>query len=255
MVSFQGLKDFFFNEDPDNLEKIGSFYTIISIVCGYVVFVTYVGPRLMRGRKPFKLNKILITYNACIVLINAFITYKIGTHTYPRLYMMCWSRDSYDIDYHIKYIFKYAWWFYLSKYADLLDTLFFVLRKKWRQISFLHVFHHGTIVFVCWLGIYLKHRGLYLAFGMPINAFIHVCTYSYYTLAAFGPRMQKFLWWKKYLTFLQVGQFIVGLIFIFSTIALGCEELEPIFIIVIPFGITLLLLFVNFYNKNYVKSD
>ena len=30
--------------------------------------------------------------------------------------------------------------------------------------------------------------------------------YSYYALAALGPRLQPFLWWKKYLTQLQLGQ-------------------------------------------------
>jgi len=30
--------------------------------------------------------------------------------------------------------------------------------------------------------------------------------YSYYMLAAIGPQMQKYLWWKKYLTVLQMVQ-------------------------------------------------
>ena len=28
--------------------------------------------------------------------------------------------------------------------------------------------------------------------------------YSYYLFAAFGPRFQKYLWWKKYLTVMQM---------------------------------------------------
>jgi hypothetical protein len=37
-----------------------------------------------------------------------------------------------------------------------------------------------------------------------INSFVHIIMYSYYLLAAFGPEMQKYLWWKKYLTTLQI---------------------------------------------------
>lgn len=33
--------------------------------------------------------------------------------------------------------------------------------------------------------------------------------YSYYSLASFGPEMQKYLWWKKYITQLQLLQFAV----------------------------------------------
>lgn len=37
-----------------------------------------------------------------------------------------------------------------------------------------------------------------------LNASIHMIMYSYYFLAALGPQMQKYLWWKKYLTRLQI---------------------------------------------------
>lgn len=37
-----------------------------------------------------------------------------------------------------------------------------------------------------------------------INTFVHVIMYSYYGLAALGPHMQKYLWWKRYLTSLQL---------------------------------------------------
>jgi hypothetical protein len=41
-----------------------------------------------------------------------------------------------------------------------------------------------------------------------LNAFIHIVMYTYYMMAAIGPEMQKYLWWKKYLTILQMIQFI-----------------------------------------------
>lgn len=36
-------------------------------------------------------------------------------------------------------------------------------------------------------------------FGL-LNTFVHIIMYTYYMLAAMGPEMQKYLWWKKYLT-------------------------------------------------------
>ena len=41
-------------------------------------------------------------------------------------------------------------------------------------------------------------------FGALINSFIHVVMYTYYGLSALGPHMQKYLWWKKYLTVMQL---------------------------------------------------
>lgn len=39
-----------------------------------------------------------------------------------------------------------VYYFYCLKLLDLCDTIFFVLRKKTRQISFLHVYHHLAVV-------------------------------------------------------------------------------------------------------------
>jgi hypothetical protein len=45
-------------------------------------------------------------------------------------------------------------------------------------------------------------------FGL-FNTAIHVVMYSYYSLASFGPEIQKYLWWKKYITQMQLLQFVV----------------------------------------------
>ena len=42
------------------------------------------------------------------------------------------------------------------------------------------------------------------AYAASINAFIHVIMYFYYGLSALGPAYQKYLWWKRYLTQLQL---------------------------------------------------
>jgi len=42
------------------------------------------------------------------------------------------------------------------------------------------------------------------AIGTIVNSFVHVAMYSYYFLTALGPNTQKHLWWKKYLTCIQI---------------------------------------------------
>jgi hypothetical protein len=55
-----------------------------------------------------------------------------------------------------------------------------------------------------------------------INSFIHVVMYSYYALSSLGPNVQKYLWWKKYITIMQLWQFVIyamygALVFMFQT--------------------------------------
>ena len=40
------------------------------------------------------------------------------------------------------------WLFFANKYLELLDTIWIILRKKFNQLSFLHVYHHSTILLV-----------------------------------------------------------------------------------------------------------
>lgn len=46
-----------------------------------------------------------------------------------------------------------AYCYYLLKILDLFDTIFFVLRKKAQQISFLHVYHHVAILLGGWIAV------------------------------------------------------------------------------------------------------
>ena len=40
--------------------------------------------------------------------------------------------------------------------------------------------------------------------GALINSIVHVVMYSYYALSCLGPSVQKYLWWKKHITHLQL---------------------------------------------------
>ena len=41
-------------------------------------------------------------------------------------------------------------------------------------------------------------------FSASLNSAVHVVMYAYYLLAAMGPRLQPYLWWKQYLTSMQL---------------------------------------------------
>lgn len=41
-------------------------------------------------------------------------------------------------------------------------------------------------------------------FACMLNSLVHTIMYSYYGLAALGPSVQKYLWWKRYITMIQL---------------------------------------------------
>jgi GNS1/SUR4 family len=52
--------------------------------------------------------------------------------------------------------------------------------------------------------IWVEISGGHGTFLGLINTFVHIIMYSYYLLTALGPGVQKYLWWKKHITRLQM---------------------------------------------------
>ena len=46
---------------------------------------------------------------------------------------------------------RWVWWLMLLKMCELGDTVIFILRKKYKQSSFLHIYHHVTTVSLAWI--------------------------------------------------------------------------------------------------------
>lgn len=93
--------------------------------------------------------------------------------------------------------------FVLSKIAELFDTVFIILRK--RPLSFLHWYHHATVLLFCWITYVNSNPGLVF---ISMNYFVHSVMYSYYFLSAF----KKWPKWinPQYITVLQISQMVVG---------------------------------------------
>jgi elongation of very long chain fatty acids protein 7 len=71
-------------------------------------------------------------------------------------------------------------------------------------------------------------------------------------LAAVGPEMQKYLWWKKYLTTIQMIQFIAIIVHALQLLIRNPCNYPILFsYLVLPMAIMFLLLFASFYNKTY----
>lgn len=48
-------------------------------------------------------------------------------------------------------MFNLCYVYYLSKLSEFADTIFFVLRKKKSQISWLHLYHHSLTPIEAWI--------------------------------------------------------------------------------------------------------
>lgn len=96
-----------------------------------------------------------------------------------------------------------AYLYFILKLSDLLDTVFFVLRKKTNQITFLHLYHHSMMCLTSYY--FVKNCVIGHVALMPIiNMFVHTIMYAYYLATCLRPKLKQSMWWKKHITQVQL---------------------------------------------------
>ena len=222
---------------------------MIAICIIYVYLVKVWGPNFMKNREPFQPKKFLLVYNAFQVISSSYLFVL-----FLQSGWLEYSFFSQAIDYTEKgYQMIYCLWItQILKYVDMIDTFCFVARKKFNQVSVLHVYHHSVMTINVWIGLRFMPGG-HGTFVGPINSFVHIVMYSYYLIAGLGPQYQKYLWWKAYVTKLQLAQFVLVLIHS-AQLLISNDCNYPIFLayLIIAQAIIFFALFSNFYIKAYL---
>ncbi|XP_059151710.1 elongation of very long chain fatty acids protein 4-like [Physella acuta] len=240
------------NGDPRVSEwfLMNNLASVLTIILLYLLMVKH-GPAFMEKRPPFQLSQLLVVYNFALVILSAYIFFEMFAVGVIRGYNLFCQPVNYENTAIGLREASVSWWYFISKIVELLDTAFFILRKKNGQVTFLHVYHHSTMTVLCWYAAKYVPGGEKFYNG-GFNSLIHVFMYTYYGLAAMGPQVQKYLWWKRYLTEFQLVQFLgVNARSIFSFFSGPCEYPTWINVVALLYSSSLLLLFLNFYLKTY----
>ncbi|XP_065157024.1 very long chain fatty acid elongase 2-like [Atheta coriaria] len=228
---------------------MGSPFPIIIIMSAYWYMIKN-GEKWMANRPAYNIKFFIQTYNILQVLVCGFLGIR-ALHIILQRDLVCITHFT-DSEYDLKVIF-YTWLYYLIKISDLLDTVFFVLRKKFTQISTLHVYHHTLMVSVGWIINKYYPAGELVWLGL-LNSIVHVFMYFYYFCAVmFDGKIN--IWWKKYITQAQILQFItLGTIYTIKLFDSTCEYPKGMLVFHLGQVSLLCYMFVNFYYNAYIKQ-
>ncbi|CAI0375740.1 unnamed protein product [Linum tenue] len=149
-------------------------------------------------------------------------------------------------------LFFWAQIFYLSKYLEFGDTLLIILSRSNQRLTFLHVYHHATVVVMCYL--WLSTAQSLFPVALVTNATVHVVMYGYYFCTALGSRPR----WKRLVTDFQIVQFVFsfgisGLLLYYHFAGGGCSGMAG-WCFNAVFNASLLALFVDFHGKSYAAA-
>ncbi|CAH0713848.1 unnamed protein product, partial [Brenthis ino] len=225
---------------------------VMMIMFLYHRFVRSWGPTFMADRPAYNLKSLIVLYNVLQIYLNGLLAVQCLRWLYlPGHYSLWCQKINYEDNYIERLVIDYVWLYYVIKLIDLLDTVFFVLRKKFRQVSFLHVYHHLGMCFLGFIGTKYVPGGHGIMLGF-INSIVHAVMYSYYLISIVRPEWVR-IWWKKYITQMQILQFLL-LILHFGHIIFepSCGYPKWVSFVFLPHNIFILFLFSDFYIKEYI---
>ncbi|XP_052129079.1 elongation of very long chain fatty acids protein 7-like isoform X1 [Frankliniella occidentalis] len=239
------IKDWFLMSSP---------FPTLAIMGIYLWFVKDYGPKLMQNRPAYDLKRTMQIYNLIQVFLSGYTCYKLLAHGWLTRYSWRCEPTVFSLDDPEDYIVAtMVHLYYVTKIIDLLDTIFFTLRKKWNQISFLHVYHHCGMVALSWSAVKWFTTG-HGSMIMMLNSGVHTLLYLYYFLTSVSSEYNS-AWWKKYLTTIQLVQFMYICIHFGQTVLHNpCHFGWVGQVVVIPQNVFIFTLFADFYYKTYIAK-
>eukprot|EP00658_Telonema_sp_P-2_P026415 TRINITY_DN20663_c0_g1_i7.p2 TRINITY_DN20663_c0_g1~~TRINITY_DN20663_c0_g1_i7.p2 ORF type:complete len:265 (-),score=108.87 TRINITY_DN20663_c0_g1_i7:140-934(-) len=197
---------------------------------------------LLKGCKPLNVKYPMMLYN--VIQVVASTTMTIGLAPYLLNYVFNLNgKFNATIEFWVLF-------HYVTKFLDMFDSLFMVLRQKDDQLSFLHVYHHCTIgaIWGCLLHFGFGNGAAF--FGAWINSLVHALMYFHYFWTSLGLRNP----FKKYLTLFQMFQFSLCILQAVLVLVFDQQFTLEWAVLQLCYHMTLLYLFLKFYLKSNGKK-
>eukprot|EP00761_Pharyngomonas_kirbyi_P012599 gb/GECH01012626.1/.p1 GENE.gb/GECH01012626.1/~~gb/GECH01012626.1/.p1 ORF type:complete len:274 (+),score=42.80 gb/GECH01012626.1/:1-822(+) len=232
-------------------------WSLPSVAVILYLIMVFGGQKVMSQRKGMELRPVLALWNLFLTILSVcmFVGITIPAVNIVRhkswLYLAC-DFEQTDSGADIFWI----WVFALSKYAELIDTLFLVLRR--RPVSFLHWYHHASVLFYTWMAFYYRvSAGRVFAL---VNSLVHCFMYFYYFMAAAFRYKAS---WGRFLTQGQIAQMFLGMLVTLLWFVLqhtdesrcGCHNPEIMIAATAVLYASYAYLFLQFYFSRHKKTS
>lgn len=213
----------------------------------------------MRGRPKYDLRGPLMTWSLLLAVFSLLGFCINGVHHISYFFQHGWKRSVCDTILVTGQRGLWTFLFCFSKFPELVDTYFIVLRKQ--KLIFLHWYHHITVFIYCWYSYAFMNNSQ--QWFITMNYFVHTLMYFYYAIRASGLYRPP-LWVNMLITSLQLLQMVIGVwvnIYLFINMRADptwyCDgKAENYFHIYIAFAMyaSYFVLFAQFFYSAYLSK-
>lgn len=220
------------------LNFLVSWPVLIGAHVGYLLVVFALRAFMANKKTAYSLKGPMMLYN--LVQVGMSVSMAVGLAPFLQ-------NNFFNID--GKYCKRIEFWVtvhYVTKFLDMFDSYFMVLRKKSDQLSFLHVYHHMTIGLIWGLLLHFGIGNGTAFFGAWINSVVHGLMYFHYFWTSLGFANP----FKKYLTMFQMFQFGLCILQAVLVVFLDTQIATSWAVLQLCYHATLLYLFNDFLQKS-----
>ncbi|GIY86996.1 hypothetical protein CEXT_223121, partial [Caerostris extrusa] len=107
-----------------------------SIIISYILFVTWIGPAMMKKRKAFDLRIIMVVYDITEVMINGYIAYRLFGLIRQHQYLYCLAKNNPSYSSVVETVMIFGWSVFLNKMVELFRYNFLCVAKETRANYF-----------------------------------------------------------------------------------------------------------------------
>lgn len=164
--------------------------------------------------KPFNLKKTVLIHNSVLAVASLLLWCALTAELIHLSVVYGMHQVWFDCTEKLGHGRHYVYYYinYILKYVELIDTVMLALQAK--PVIFLHEYHHAATLVLCWVQLAARTAMQWVV--IDINLFIHIAMYGYYALST----RYRDIWWKRYLTSMQIMQFVVSCIIGFTMLGL-----------------------------------
>lgn len=225
---------------------------LMTILLSYVPII-FIGKSIMINYNPLPVKNMMFCWNLALGVFSFFCFKNITLELIYNDNFLTYESICSDIIKRNQIVSKWLFYFVLSKFPEMIDTVWIVLRK--RHVSLLQLWHHFSVSAYCWMLVYspLYNEGGHGVYFAAMNSFIHMIMYTYYAVVTKTRYRNNTI--ATTITVLQITQMILGLlIHTYKTINCDNNYYYELFAGHIIYG-SYLYLFVRYFIDRYIKKD